>query len=114
MPDLTKGLEEFNSGNYSRAFALILPIAEAGDAEAQCLIANLYQVGWGVDCNINLAIKWYEKSAKQGYGVASNNLAEIFFEGENGTNIDIEKALFWRAKAIEQGFLHTRKLAGNP
>jgi TPR repeat protein len=110
MSSLAQGLEEFNHGNYYQAFAMILPIAEAGEAEAQCLIANLYQVGWGVNHNINLAIEWYEKSANQGYGVASNNLSEIFFVGEDGGTVDLEKAMFWRLKAIEQGFIYIREL----
>jgi TPR repeat protein len=109
MSNLAIGLDLFNQGNYVQAFAALLPIAEAGDAEAQCLIANLYQVGWGVDRNIVLAIKWYEKSANQGYGVASNNLSEIFFAGENGS-IETGKAMSWRGVAIEQGFKHSREM----
>jgi TPR repeat protein len=109
MSNLAIGLDLFNQGEYDRGFAALLPIAEAGDAEAQCLIANLYQVGWGVDRNIFLAIQWYEKSANQGYGVASNNLSEIFFAGENGS-IDTEKAMYWRGMAIGQGFKHIRQL----
>jgi TPR repeat protein len=109
MSNLSIGLDLFNQGKYVQAFANLLPIAEVGDAEAQCLIANLYQVGWGVDRNIFLAIQWYEKSANQGYGVASNNLSEIFFAGEDGS-IDIEKAMYWRGMAIRQGFKHIRQL----
>lgn len=109
MSNLSIGLDLFNQGKYVQAFANLLPIAEAGDAEAQCLIANLYQVGWGIDQNIFLAIKWYEKSAEQGYGVASNNLSEIFFAGEDGS-VDIEKAMYWRGMAIGQGFKHIRQL----
>jgi TPR repeat protein len=56
-----------------------------------------------------LAIKWYEKSANQGYGVASNNLSEIFFAGEDGS-INTEKTMYWREMAIEQGFKHIRQL----
>jgi TPR repeat protein len=110
MSDLARGLEEFNSGSYSNAFALLLPVAEAGEAEAQCLVANMYQIGKGTAYNISLAIQWYEKSASQGYGVASNNLGEIFLAGEEGIPPDKEKAIFWYEKANEQGFMHTRKL----
>ena len=109
MSDLAIGLELFNRGEYVLAFSSLLPVAVAGDAEAQCLIANLYQVGWGVDHNIFLSIKWYEKSANQGCGVASNNLSEIFFAGEDGS-VDTEKAMYWRGMAIEQGFKHIRQL----
>jgi TPR repeat protein len=110
MSNLDRGLEEFNNGDYSNAFALLMPIAEAGEAEAQCLIANMYQTGSGIERNVLLAIQWYEKSADQGYGVASNNLGEIFFTGADDIFPDREKARFWYEKATQQGFVHTRKL----
>lgn len=108
--NLIDGLKEFDNGNYVRAFAILMPIAESGEAEAQCLIANMYQGGYGVEKNILIATQWYEKSANQGYGVASNNLGEIFFAGEDNISPDREKAIFWYKKAEEQGFTHTRKL----
>ncbi|MEY2856800.1 MAG: hypothetical protein RLZZ74_1112, partial [Cyanobacteriota bacterium] len=46
--NLTDGLKEFDNGNYVCAFATLMPIAESGEAEAQCLIANMYQGGYGV------------------------------------------------------------------
>jgi TPR repeat protein len=110
VSDLARGLEEFNNGNYSSAFTLLMPIAKAGEAEAQCLIANMYQTGSGVEHSVLLAIQWYEKSANQGYGVASNNLGEIFFTGANEILPDRQKAIFWYEKAAKQGFVHTRKL----
>jgi TPR repeat protein len=108
--NLIDGLKEFDNGNYVRAFATLMPIAESGEAEAQCLIANMYQGGYGVEKNTKLSIQWYEKSANQGYGVASNNLGEIFFAGEDSISPDREKAIFWYKKAEEQGFAHVRKL----
>jgi TPR repeat protein len=108
--NLADGLKEFDSGDYARAFATLMPIAESGEPEAQCLIANMYQGGYGVEKNIITSIQWYEKSANQGYGVASNNLGEIFFAGEDTIPSDKEKAVFWYKKAEQQGFAHTRKL----
>ncbi len=70
-------------------------VAGRGDAEAQCILGNLYQLGLGVDVDEAEAIKWYKASAEQGYGVASSNLAGML----------PDEASFWYQKAKEQGFI---------
>jgi TPR repeat protein len=105
-----KGQAEFDRGNYAIAFTLLMPIAIAGGAEAQCLIANMYQLGLGVDPDLLLAIQWYKRSARQGYGVAANNLGEIFLAGGDGVSVNRIQAAFWLRKARQQGFIHTRRL----
>jgi TPR repeat protein len=110
MSNLVCGFAEFDRGNYALAFTLLMPIAIAGKAESQCLIANMYQLGLAVELNILTAIEWYEKSAHQGYGVAANNLGEIFFAGGDGVSVDRIQAAFWLEKARQQGFIHTRRL----
>lgn len=108
MPSLILGLAAFEAKDYTKAFRLLKPIADQGDAEAQCLIGNMYQLGLGLERDVLEAVKWYKKSAKQGYGVASNNLAEILMVGDQGVAIAQAEAEKWYQKAREQGFLHTR------
>lgn len=106
MSNLIAGLASFEATNYPNAFELLKPIAERGDAEAQCLIANMYHLGLGLERNILEAVKWYKKSAAQGYGVASNNLSGIFMMGDEDIGIDRAEAEKWFQRAKEQGFLH--------
>lgn len=106
MPNFEEGLAAFVAGDYTKAFRLLKPIAEQGDAEAQCLIANMYHLGLGKTRSVSEAIKWYVRSASQGYGLASNNLAGIFMAGDDGVAVDRESANKWYCKAREQGFLH--------
>lgn len=40
--------------------------AEAGNAEAQLQMGRHYEIGFGVEKNINIAIEWYTKSASNG------------------------------------------------
>ncbi len=108
MSTLEEGLAAFEARDYTKAFELLKPIAEQGDAEAQCIIANMYHLGLGLDRNGSEAIKWYMLSAKKGYGVASNNLAEIFRAGSCDVAPDQAAAEKWYHKARKQGFLHTR------
>jgi TPR repeat protein len=107
MLNRSEGLSAFESRDYLRAFHILMPIAESGEAEAQCLIANMYHLGLGVEQNISQAVEWYSKSAKQGYGVASNNLAGLFRVGLHGGVPDSKAAKFYYEQAREQGFLHT-------
>lgn len=53
-------------------------MAEDGHSEAQCILGNIYHLALGVNSNIQEAIKWYQKSAKQGYSIAKNNLNTIY------------------------------------
>ncbi|MUL36921.1 tetratricopeptide repeat protein [Gloeocapsopsis dulcis] len=107
MPNLAEGIAAFQAGGYTIAFKILKPIADDGDAEAQCIIANMYHLGLGLERNTLEAVKWYKKSAEQGYGLASNNLAGIFLVGDDGIEVDQAEAKKWYKKAREQGFLHT-------
>jgi TPR repeat protein len=77
MSNLEKGLSAFANQNYSKTLLLLKPLAKEGNAEAQCIIGNLYHLGLGVEKDIEKAIKWYIKSAQQGYVIAMNNLNTI-------------------------------------
>ncbi|MEM7716982.1 MAG: tetratricopeptide repeat protein [Cyanobacteria bacterium P01_A01_bin.68] len=106
---LKAGLNPFQVKDYGKAFELLKPIADEGDAEAQCIIGNMYQLGLGLERNILKAVKWYKKSAEKGYGVASNNLGEILRVGEKDViGIDLKESVKWLRKAREQGFMHGR------
>ncbi len=106
MLNLESGLAAFVAEDYTKAFSLLKPMAEQGDAEAQCLIANMYHLGLGLERSVSEAISWYVRSAEQGYGLASNNLGGIFMAGDEGVAPDRELAKKWYRKAKEQGFLH--------
>ena len=108
MTDLTAGLAAFETKNYTDAFKLLKPIAERGDAEAQCIVANMYHLGLGLERDVPEAVKYYKKAAAQGYGVASNNLGTIFTIGDGDIAIDRVEAEKWFQKSKEQKFLHRR------
>lgn len=107
MSDLEKALAAFYSQDYTTALSLLQPLADEGDAESQCAIANIYHLGLGVEKNILEAIKWYVKSSERGYAIASNNLAGIYLSGDEGITADRTEADKWFQKAREQGFLHS-------
>ncbi len=114
MSNFQEGLTAFQTGNYGKAFKLLEPVAEAGNAEAQCIIANMYQLGMGRNRDISQAINWYKKSSQNGYGVASNNLGSIFLAGDDGIEADLSKAKEWYSLARKQGFINTPALENLP
>lgn len=107
MSNLSAGLAAFEARNYTNAFELLMPLAEVGNAEAQCIIGNMYDLGLGTDSNTSEAVKWYQKSSEQGYGVASNNLGTIYHSGREGIPESKTEAQKWYRKAREQGFMHS-------
>ena len=110
MNEFDDGLDAYQRGDYKHALHLLLPLANAGNAKAQCHIASMYQGGLGVPVSGQEAVKWYTKAAEQKdlegkiSGIAYNNLATIFFTGVPEIPADFMLAeLYWR-KAVELGF----------
>lgn len=92
----------FNSKNYSKALALLQPLAEQGNPRAQNGLAVIYDQGLGVPKNLNVASKWYRKAADQGYVMAQSYLASMYAKGE-GVPKDSAEAAKWYRKASENG-----------
>ena len=61
--DVEKGLIAFESPNYTQAFKQLKPLTEERNAEAQCIIANMYHLGLEIEMNLPEALKWYLKSS---------------------------------------------------
>jgi len=108
MSDFELGLEAFNLGEYDRALQIFQPIAAKENAEAQCIIGNIYHLGLGVKQDLNKAVYWYQKSSDRGCGVASNNLATILTVGGNGMKKNLFLAQKLYQKALQQGFIHVK------
>ena len=103
-PELNDAVSQFENKNYGKALELALPLAEKGEARAQCLVGGLYQTGLGGAMNISAAIGWLQKAGEQGCGLAWHNLSTIYLTGGEGLNPNKEEALRCRKRAIENGF----------
>lgn len=71
----------FQRGFFLTALKLALPRAEAGDAAAQTLIAEIYAKGLGVPENLPRASGWYALASKNGDALATFELALMYQEG---------------------------------
>lgn len=51
--------------------------AQNGDADSQYELGNLYQNGEGVEMDIEKAIEWWQKAAKNGHKKASDLIKKL-------------------------------------
>ena len=72
-----KGVEYHNNKNYSAAFQYYLKAIEKGNMYSQYNLGLLFQYGLGVTADSAEAVKWYRKSANQGYEEAKKKLKEL-------------------------------------
>ena len=66
-------------------------LAEQGDSCSQNDIGICYLNGYGVEKDLQKAVKWLTKSVKQGFASAQYNLARCYMDGE-GVEQDMKKA----------------------
>lgn len=71
----------FQRGLYMTALNLALPRAEAGDAAAQTLAAEILSRGLGVARDEAQAAKWYSRAAEQGVPEAQFQYALLLLDG---------------------------------
>ena len=60
------GMRAYDASKFKIAFKILKPLAEQGHAEAQLIVADMYNIGKGVQQDNSSAISWYRKSAAQG------------------------------------------------
>lgn len=89
---------EFDRADYKTALNVWMPSAEAGDADAQANVGEIFERGLGGSPNYKAAVIWYQKAAAQGNSRAQFNLGTLY---EQGLGVPKDKliALNWYRKA---------------
>ncbi|KEA64826.1 hypothetical protein ADIMK_1279 [Marinobacterium lacunae] len=100
--DSVNSLRALKNKAYKAEFDKIKPDADAGDAEAQNRVGEMYEFGQGVKRDIDAAFSWYQKSADQGNVTAWHNLGRCYNFG-TGVEQNYATAEQWYRKAAEQG-----------
>lgn len=98
------GLLASEAGDYDTAVMNWHPLAQQGDAAAQFNLALMYHRGLGVAMSEATAVRWYQKSAENGYPKAQEFLAVAYREGWFGLKKDPQKAEFWNRQLERHGF----------
>ncbi len=99
--EFSSGVAAFEAKHFSRAMQLLSPFAET-DAQAQHMLAIMYQNGLGTVENPEQAFKMMQASAEQGYPIAQHGLGFMYMQGEC-VEKDSKKAIEWFEKAAAQG-----------
>jgi TPR repeat protein len=63
-PRFDDGKAAYKRGDYAKAYAEFKPLAEQGNADAQCFLGMMYYNGYGVQKDYAQAAKWYRKAAE--------------------------------------------------
>ncbi len=77
MNELEQAIDDWKRRKYDACFPVIQRYAEAGDAEAQFLLAKSLEMEWGLSEDIPAAIEWYRKAHANGHPHAALDLALI-------------------------------------
>ena len=87
-----------------KAAQLLTQAAEAGSAEAQFELAQLYEIGLGVEQDVERAVELYQAAADADFPDAINDLGFLYFQGGLGIARDPDRALryFERAANLRQ------------
>ncbi len=81
-PDpLAEGKAAYARGDYLRAVQQLLPLAQAGNAEAQVRVGIMYFMGLGVAEDDAAAFDWFQRSALQGNAEAQYHLGNMYTFG---------------------------------
>lgn len=89
---------EWESGNTEAAFNLFKSAAEQGDIYAFNSIGYFFESGLGTTKDIDSALFWYKKSARNGDVVAQANIGLLYRDKGN-----YRQAKRWLREAINSG-----------
>ena len=97
-----QGLSAYNSGDFTKAMKIWLPLAQAGDAPAQAGIGFMYHRGMGMPVDNRKAAYWLRKAAEHGQPEGQMMLGTLYFYG-TGVEKDYIKAYAWCDLAQDGG-----------
>lgn len=71
------GLTHFGNGDFTSAYKVWAPLAEAGDSSAQYYVGQMLFQGKGITRNVKMAYVWLTLSSKGGMDMASDLLQDV-------------------------------------
>lgn len=95
--------ELYNRREFEGAYALALPLAEAGFSPAETLVGRCHMLGKGAEKDLPAARGWFERAANKGDMEAQCRLGTAYLTGMGGER-NATLAVKWYEKAAEQGF----------
>lgn len=107
--DLDRAIERYYAGYPAQAFAILEPLARAGDVDAQYLLGNMAYAlqqanAGGADHD---PVEWYRMAAERGSAEAAYALGAIFNNRwlESRDDADARRAEFYYQQAADRGYV---------
>ena len=91
------GIVNHKKERYEEAVTWFTKAADQGIADAELRLGYCYQLGNGVELNLDTAMEWYEKAAAKGHVNGQVNIGIVSYKKER-----YEEAVTWFTKAAEQ------------
>tara|TARA_A100001015_G_scaffold320608_1_gene447613 strand:- start:5418 stop:6224 length:807 start_codon:yes stop_codon:yes gene_type:complete len=120
MTELKKAVDALIKNEFKRAFEILLPIAENGNASANFYLGYLYFNGLGVIENekeakklLSSAAKIFKKQAENGNKEAISKLGRILADNSQLDNLDFLEELKWLKLASKNGCPEASFMLGN-
>ncbi len=102
---LTTAEEAYMAGDFARVWQVMLPLAEAGYADAQTWVGTLAMNGQGRSADAKEALSWFLKAGAGGSVPAMANAGALLLMGQ-GAAPDFERGVGLLSKAAEAGDLN--------
>jgi TPR repeat protein len=93
-PTLRQGVAAMARQDYPAAVAILSPLAQNGDPDAQAYLGYLYAIGRGVPQDYTQAAIWYRRAAEQGHSGAQYELGLLYDKGQ-GVPVNVIQAEKW-------------------
>jgi TPR repeat protein len=100
--ELDQAMAAFDARRFDEAVDLLSPLADAGEAKAQIVLAEIHAHGLGRPVDGEVALAWILRAAGQGDMTAQAIAAGYYLQGI-GTKPDRAQGLHWFALAAAQG-----------
>ncbi|MGH7025183.1 MAG: tetratricopeptide repeat protein [Caulobacteraceae bacterium] len=94
-------------GQAAEALSWFERAAALGEGEAMNMAGRAFELGWGVETDLDRVARWYRASAEAGCAWGEYNLAGLLFDGR-GVARDLEAAVALYARAAAKG--HARAM----
>ena len=120
MEELKRAINAIVKNDFKRAFKILLPITENGNASANFYLGYLYFNGLGIVANEQeakkhhlSAVKTFKEQAQNGNYEAISKLGRILADGSQFENIDFLEELKWLKLASKNGCREASFMLGN-
>lgn len=110
--EIDDGMRALQSGQFSEALKILVPLANSGNDEAQRVVGEMCYNGQGMNPDVDASFKWTEIAAANGNKIAQYNLGYLYEKGE-GVVVSRDSAIEWYTKAAIQGYVAAQHKLGD-